>query len=67
MKVYKFEKYELERLGQKEIYKMKDAFDFIVQKLGVQKKTKLSKHEKAIRITYVSHACLYKLPIRYRR
>lgn len=43
MNVYKYEKYKLEELMRKEIYKMKDAFDFIVQKLGVQKKTKLSK------------------------
>jgi hypothetical protein len=42
MNVYNFKKYELESLGQKEIYKMKDAFDFIVKKLKVQTKTKLS-------------------------
>jgi hypothetical protein len=43
MNVYKFEKYGLEELGRKEVYKQKDAFDFIVEKLGIQKKKKLSK------------------------
>ena len=43
MKVYKFEKYDFERLGQTEIHNSKKAFDFIVNKLGVQKKKKLSK------------------------
>lgn len=43
MNVYKFEKYDFEKLGQKEIYKMKDAFDFIVEKLGSQTKKLVSK------------------------
>lgn len=39
MKVYKFEKYNLERMAQKEVYELEEAFSFIVDKLPKQKLT----------------------------